>query len=96
MHIRTIIGIVALACVSICGILGTFVNFEKMDKVNEKLEEKERFDWLGWHLFKYERLNREYKRFYPDRPLLFQSRTLIMLMMVCLVISAWGFGFFDK
>jgi len=91
-----IIGIIALICVSACGFWGTLVNFQKMDKVNEKLQEKERFDWLDWHLFKYQRLNREYKRLYPDGPLLLQARILVVLMIVCLAISAWSFGFFAK
>jgi len=96
MNTRTIIGIVALACVSVCGLWGTFLNFEKVDKVNEKLVEKERFDWLGWHFFKYQRLNREYKRLYPDGPLLFHGRILTALMIVCLAIFAWGFGLLGK
>jgi hypothetical protein len=60
---------VALACTSQGGLSGAFLTFEKMGKGNEKLQEKEGFDWLGWHSFKYQRLNRESERLYPDGPL---------------------------
>ena len=96
MTTRTIIGIVPLACISIIGLWGILVNFEKIDKVNEKLQEKERFDWLGWDLFKYQRLNREYKRLYPDGPLLLQTRLLSVLMIVLLGIIAWSLRFFAE
>jgi hypothetical protein len=64
MNPRPIFGIVALACTSVGGLSGAFMHFEKWDKVNEELQEKERFDWLGWYLFKYQRLNRDSERLY--------------------------------
>jgi hypothetical protein len=48
MTIHIIIGVVALACGSVCGIVGTFTGLEMMDRVNDKLPENEKFDPLVW------------------------------------------------
>jgi len=93
MATRVIVGIVALACVSICGMISTFVNFEMVDKVNDKLPKEEQFAVLGWYFAKNQRLHREYRRLYPDGRLLFKVRMLLVLGIACLLISAWGFGF---
>ena len=93
MATRVIVGIVALACVSICGMIGTFANFEMVDKVNDKLPKEEQFAVLGWYFAKTQRLHREYKRLYPDGHLLVKVRVLMALGIACLLISAWGFGF---
>jgi hypothetical protein len=90
------VGIVALACVSICGVVGSLVSFEMIDKVNEKLPKEEQFASLGWYYSKSRRFNREYKRLYPDGPLLSKMRALTALMFACLLVSAWGFGFFTR
>src|SRR5260221_4140611 len=63
---RVTVGIVALACVSVFGVVASLINFEMMDKVNEKLSEREQFTALGWYFSKYQRLHREYERLYPD------------------------------
>jgi hypothetical protein len=96
MEARTIVGIVALVLVSVCGLIATFTSFEIVDKVNEKLPKGERFDWLGWYATKTIRLHREYKRNYPDGHLVFKVRTLTVFMFACVLISAWGFKFFAK
>ncbi len=70
MTVRIVVGVVAVACVAACGLLSTFLTFEMVDKVNEKLPEAEKFGQLGWYLAKRLRLNREYKRFYPGGQLL--------------------------
>jgi len=46
---RIIAGIVAIVCISVCGILATFSNFEMIDKVNSKLPDSEKFGQLGWY-----------------------------------------------
>jgi len=92
MATRVIVGIVALAGVSICGMIGTFANFEMVDKVNDKLPKEEQFAVLGWYFAKTQRLHREYKRLYPDGRLLVKVRVLMALGIACLVISTWGFG----
>jgi len=94
MTARVIIGIVALVSVSLGGILSTLVGYEIMDKVNDKLLEGEQFDALGWHPAKRQRLHDEYRRLYPDGPLLFKLRLLMALTFFCLLTFAWSIGFF--
>ncbi len=96
MTLRIIVGAVALACISVFGILATYANFEIIDKVNDKLPEMERFAPLGWYPFKYQRLKRRYRTFYPDGRLLLRVCILTALMLACVVIAAWGFGVFAK
>lgn len=96
MATRVIFGIVALACVSGCGMVATFANYEMMEKVNELLPKEEQFGPLGWYFSKHQRLRREYKRLYPDGRLLLKVRVLTALMFACLLISVWGFGLFAK
>jgi hypothetical protein len=96
MTARIIIGIVGLVCMSICAMLGTFKSFEMIDKVNERLPKEKQFESLGWYSSKYQRLDREYRRLYPDGRLLMQVRILGALGIACSLISGWGFGFFAK
>jgi hypothetical protein len=91
MTTRIIVGIIALACASGCGIFGAFLNFEMIEKVNDKLPEEGRFEWFGWDLFKYRRLKREYRKFYPDGRLLFRVRILTVLLFVWILVCAWSF-----
>ena len=94
MTTRVVIGIVALVCVSVCGLVATLTNLEIVDSVNDKLPQPEQFEALGWYLSKYQRLHREYKRLYPDGRLRLKVRVVTMLMFAFLLISAWCFGFF--
>jgi hypothetical protein len=96
MATRVIVGIIALVCVSICGMIAAFANFEMVDKVNNKLPKGEQFATLGWYFSKRQRLHREYRRLYPDGRLLLKVRLLVALMIACLLICAWGFGLFAK
>jgi len=96
MTARVISGVVALACTPICGLSGMVVVLEMVDKVNDKLPKKEQFDPMGWYLSKRYRLNREYRRLYPDGRLLSKVRTLEALMIACFLLAAWGFGIFAK
>ena len=59
MTARFIVGIVALAGVSVCGLLASLATFELVDKVDDNLPREEQFAPLVWYLFKYQRLNRE-------------------------------------
>jgi hypothetical protein len=77
---RIIVGIVAVACISVCGFLSTLAVFEMVDKVNDKLPETEKFDHLGWYPFKRLRLNRTYRMLYPEGRLLERERVLTVLM----------------
>jgi hypothetical protein len=96
MATRVVVGIVALVCVSICGMIATFTIFEMVGKVNDKLPKGEQFAALGWYLSRYQRLQREYKSLYPDGRLLLKLRVLRALMIACLLICVWSFGFFAK
>jgi hypothetical protein len=96
MKIRAFIGIVALGCVSVCGMLAAFAHHEMMDKVNVKLVGRERFDPLGWYWSKTQRLHREYGRLYPDGRLLLRIRILMALAGACSFISACCFKAFER
>jgi hypothetical protein len=90
---RIIVGIIAVACISVCGLLSTFASFEMVDKVNDKLPETEKFDYLGWYYSKRVRLNDKYKMLYPEGRLLRRVRLLTVLAFACLFIAAYCFGF---
>jgi hypothetical protein len=94
MVVHVIVGIVAIVCAATCGITRTFVSFKIIDSVNERLPEESQFDPLGWYYTKTQRLHREYKRLYPSGDLLLKLRLLTAIMFACMLICAWGFGFF--
>ena len=96
MSVRVIVGIVAIACCSVCGLVSTVLTFEMVDKVNEKLPKAEQFGHLVWYVDKSLRLNREYKRLYPDGRLLLRTRVLMIFGFVSVVVAAWGFGVFSR
>jgi hypothetical protein len=96
MSARVVIEIAALGCIAICGLISTLANWEMVDKVNAKLPKEEQFAALWWGGSKFMRLHREYKRLYPDGSLLLGVRALTVLMIVCLLVCAWEFGFFTK
>jgi hypothetical protein len=96
MMAREIVGIAAVACGSICGLVSALTNLGMMDKVNGKLPKEEQFAATGWYWFKTRRLHREYQRLYPGERLLFRYRILTAIMFACVVVWLWGFGFFAR
>jgi hypothetical protein len=96
MTAQNIVGIVAIVCGCVCGLLATLGTFQMVDNVNEKLPETERFAPLWWDLSKTLRLWRNYKKFYPDGHLLMRVRILMAFMFACVFIAGWGFGIFAK
>ena len=96
MASRLAVGIVALACVPVCGLLGTAATWQMVDKVNEKLPKENQFGYLGWYWSKALRLHREYNRLYPSGHLSRRVRVLAGLMFSCVVICAWALRFFGK
>jgi len=96
MSTRLIVGIVALACVSICGLVMTLTGFEMVERVNEKLPEEKQFETLGWYPSKTYRLHREYRKIYPEGRLLLRVRVLIALMFTGSLVCVWDLGFFAK
>jgi hypothetical protein len=93
---RLLIGIAAIAGVSVCGLISTVVNHKMMDQVNGRLPKGVQFSPLGWYLPKTLRLHREYRRLFPDGRLLLQVRLLIALMFGSLMGCAWALGFFGR
>jgi hypothetical protein len=93
---RLIIGIVALPVMSTCLFISSLKAMQMADKVNEKLPKQERFETLGWHASKHQRLAREYKRLYPGGSLLTEHRLAMWAGFACLPVIAWGFGIFAR
>jgi hypothetical protein len=96
MSSQVTIGIIALVSVSACGLISTlasFLNGGESKRDNEKLPKEEQIGSLGWYFSKTLRLHREYSRLYPDGHLVSMVRLLMALMIVCLLICGWGFGF---
>ncbi len=96
MTTYAIVGIAALVCVSACGLLSALIQIEMVEMVNRRLPKGTQFESLGWYWPKTLRLIREYRSLYPEGDLLLRFRTLIALGVACLLVSAWGFGFFGK
>jgi len=90
------VGIAALACVSIFGLLSTIASSRMVDEVNEKLSKENQFGQLGGYWSKTLRLHREYNRLYPAGQLSRKVRTLYALAFTSLLICAWCLGFFGK
>lgn len=70
----------------VCAIASSFVVFEMVDRVNDKLSEERQFLHIWWYWSKYQRLFAEYKRLYPDGGLYRRLRTLWVLSSVCFLI----------
>lgn len=94
MSPRLVVGIVALASGSICGLIATLASFEMVEQVNTRLPTEVQFSPLGWYLPKTFRLHREYRRLFPEGKLLLRVRFLMSIAFGCLMISAWAIGLF--
>jgi hypothetical protein len=92
MSVRVIVGVLALAGVSACGIASTVVHNLMVEQVNAKLAAGDQFFPLWWNLTKTQRLNREYRRLYPEGRLLVGSRALGALMFACVLTCMWAIG----
>jgi hypothetical protein len=88
MTVRIILAVSALLGVGAFGLIGTLAHEEMVDKVNEKLPERERFQPLGWYWPKSQRLRREYRRLYPGGRLIIKTRVVAGIMMAFLVLAA--------
>ena len=95
MAARVIIGIVALSCTSLCGIMATLAHQSMVAAVNGRLLEVEQFQPLGWYWEKTQRLNRDYRRLFPEGRLHLKIRVLGASMLVCILICMWAIGFFS-
>jgi hypothetical protein len=95
MSTRLLIGIAAIAGVSVCGLMSALANSKMVDQVNRKLPKDVQFSPLGWYFSKTLRLHREYRRLFPDGQLL-QVRLLIALGFGSLIVGAWALRFFGR
>jgi hypothetical protein len=91
-----IIGIAAMVCISVCGLLSTLEAFEAIDEVNAKLPEGERFSQLGWYPTKHLRFNRAYQALCPHGNYLRRRWVYVIIMCSALLIAAWAFGMFGR
>jgi hypothetical protein len=89
-----VIGIAAFVIAVVCAITSTFVVFQMVDRVNERLPEERQFSHLGWYWSKYGGLFAEYKRLYPEGSLPRRFRILAVALFVCFFVCAWGLGIF--
>jgi hypothetical protein len=96
MNSRLAIGVIAIVGVSVCGLVSTFVHFEIVDRVNEKLPAEEQYSWLGWHTDKVSRLFSDYRRLCPNGGLIRRFHLISAMGAGFLVVSAWAFRFFAK
>jgi len=83
---RVIIGFIAFVCGTVCAIASTFVLYDMLDLVNEKLPKERQFGYLGWYWGKYLRLFENYKKFYPEGQLHRTCLKLAVTMLICLVV----------
>jgi hypothetical protein len=88
MSIRLLVGIAAVAGVSVCALLSILINYKMVDQVNDKLPKDAQFSLIGWYFPKTLRLYREYRRLIPDGQLLLQALLLLGLMFGSLIIGA--------
>jgi len=95
MTLRFTAALVVLLCVGVLGIAGTINTFAIVDAVNAKLPASDQFDAIGWWPSKTLRLQRQYRRLYPDGRLLWRQGVLTYAMLFCTVLAAVliGFGF---
>jgi hypothetical protein len=96
MMARVIVGIVAVAGVSTCGLIASLVRMQMMDQVNRQLPKGQQFGQLGWYFPKTIRLRRAYKKLYPTGNLLKKHDALGILGFTCLLAGAWSLGFFGR
>jgi hypothetical protein len=88
MTFRLVAIVILMLGVGLCGVASTLVIWRMADEVNQKLPEAERFEWLGWHLTKRRRLQREYLRLCPGGHRARQLRFLLLSAFALVVLAA--------
>src|SRR5262245_20412244 len=76
------------------GLISNFVMFAIIGEVNRKLPDEHRISYLGWHIAKYQRTVREYRRFYPGGRFVVYHYVALALCVLLLAASGWELGFF--
>jgi hypothetical protein len=96
MSLRIILAIVAVAGMSIFGLTSSIMFEDMVAAVNRRLPKDQQFAPLGWYWTKTHRVQTEYKRLYPDGPLLRKVRTLWFLMFACFLTCICVLLFFGR
>jgi hypothetical protein len=89
-----IIALVLFFASTSSNLISNFVMFAIIGEVNRKLPDEERIPYLWWHLGKYQRTLREYRRLYPGGRLVMYHFGSLALGMLLLAAFAWEVGFF--
>jgi hypothetical protein len=92
MTLRFASAFVLLLCVGAFGLASTINQFAMVEAVNERLPSREQFDPFWWGPAKILKLQREYRRLYPDGRLLRRQGFLVAAMFVCILLTALLFG----
>lgn len=95
MTARIIIGAVALAGISACGVLSTIVAQGMVSRVNERLPEGARLSPGWWSFFKLQRLSAEYRRLFPEGRLLRRLHLTLAIAGACFAAVARAMGFVE-
>src|SRR5713101_2769826 len=79
-------GFVCMATVVVCIFWSDNIHSKILEKVNVRLPEAERFKSAWWGPSKRDRLNREYRRLFPDGNDLKQLHRLTVIMLSALAL----------
>ncbi len=75
-----------MGTVMVCGLWSAQIHSKILEKVNARLPEAERFKSAWWGPSKKDRLNREYRRLFPDGNDLKQLHRLTVIMLSALAL----------
>lgn len=87
MTLRLTLGFVFIACVSGFGLAASLTHLAIVEAVNAKLPTTEQFRTIGWGPVNSLKLNKEYRRFYPEGKLLKREGILLAIGLFSLVIG---------
>ena len=84
--VRSATGFICMGTVMVCGLWSAEIHSKILEKVNARLPEAERFKSAWWGPSKKDRLNREYRRLFPDGNDLKQLHRLTVIMFSALAL----------
>lgn len=95
MTLRFTLAFILLLCSSGFGLAACINHLAMVEAVNAKLPPTDQFGQLWWGPLKRLRLDREYRRLYPDGPLVRREGVLAAMILICLVLvgALIGLGF---
>lgn len=77
-----------LIAIAVCGLSGFAANmfyFEMIDKINERVSEKEQISWIWWGT----EVRGKYRRLYPEGRLTRYADGCTVLMVISIFFSFW-------